>query len=456
MANPKIQPAMAHTSQYSTRMVVTYKYGSLVIAGIGLVWAVVFAVMGSWWMAAIETAAFATGLAIHLLIRRNHLTFGILAGQAALMVIIIFIGLFLDVPTAEAPRVSHIYLLALAAMGYLNYQREKSRAQMALIVLCLLAFIALASAPLATPFVVPMPDMVRSIGSWANTIMATTILAFCIHAMQAEFVRQDNLSRDLVAALWNEEFDLVYQPQVDLSQTTIGAEALLRWNSPKRGIVSPVEFVPQAEKLGLMVAIGGWVLEKGCCTLVEWGKHPDLRHVSLSINVSASQLMHDDFEAFVHETLAKTGADPQRLILELTESMLVTDMEQVIAKLGRLHDLGITNALDDFGTGFSSLSYLRHLPFQQIKIDKSFVQDSVKSERGASFVKNIVHIGRDLGHTVLAEGVETIEQHALLAHVGSMQFQGYLYGRPMALDDFQQRLENEAKRPAPKLVRAGR
>ncbi len=456
MANPKRQPAMAHTSQYSTRMVVAYKYGSLVFAGIGLVWAVVFAVMGWWWMVAIETAAFVTGIAIHLLILRNHLTFGIFAGQAALMMIVIFIGLLLDVPTAEAPRVSHIYLLAIAAMGYLNYQRQKSRAQLALIGLCLLAFVALASAPLATPFTVQMTDMVSSIGSWTNAIMATTILVFCIHAMQAEFVRQDTLSHDLVTALWNDEFDLVYQPQVDLSQTTIGAEALLRWNSPKRGIVSPVEFIPQAEKLGLMVAIGGWVLEKGCCTLAEWGKHPDLRHMSLSINVSASQLMHEDFEAFVHETLAKTGADPQRLILELTESMLVTDMELVIAKLDRLHKLGITNALDDFGTGFSSLSYLRHLPFQQIKIDKSFVQDSVKSERGASFVKNIVHIGRDLGHTVLAEGVETIEQHALLAHVGSVQFQGYLYGRPMALDDFQQRMEDEAKRPAPKLVRAGR
>ena len=456
MANPKKQSAMAHTSQYSTRMVVAYKYGSLVIAGIGLVWAVVFAAMGSWWMAAIEAAAFAIGIAIHLLILSNHLTFGILAGQAALMVIIIFVGLSLDVPTVEAPRVSHIYLLALAAMGYLNYQREKSYTQLALIGLCLLSFIALASTPLATQLMVPMPDMVRSIGSWANTIMATTILVFCIHAMQAEFVRQDTLSHDLVTALWNDEFDLVYQPQVDLSQSTIGAEALLRWNSPKRGVVSPVEFIPQAEKLGLMVAIGGWVLEKGCRTLAEWGKHPDFRHLSLSINVSASQLMQEDFEELVRDTLDKTGADPQRLILELTESMLVTDMELVIAKLDRLHELGITNALDDFGTGFSSLSYLRRMPIQQIKIDKSFVQDSVSSERGASFVKNVVHIGHDLGHNVLAEGVETREQHTLLALVGSLQFQGYLYGRPMALADFERRIENEAKSPAPNLVRAGR
>jgi len=433
------------SNQYSTRMVVAYRYGSLAIAAIGLGWAVVFSAIGWWGVVAMDIVITVSGLSIYLLIRRGHLAFGLLAGQAVLMVIAIAMGLMLDVPNAEAPRVVHIYLLVVAALGYLNYQREKSRAQLILIGLCLLAFVVLASAPLASPFVVTMPDAVRSAGTWANTILATALLAGCIYAMQAEFIRKDRFSRDLMAALWNEEFQLVYQPQVNLSRATIGAEALLRWNSPQRGPVSPAEFIPQAEKAGLMVAIGGWVLKQGCNTLTEWSRNPDFRHLTLSINVSASQLLHEDFEEFVRDILVASRADPERLILELTESVLVTETELAIAKLDGLHDLGITIALDDFGTGYSSLSYLRRLPIQQIKIDRGFVQDVASPSPSATLVRNVVRLGRDLGHTVLAEGVETEEQHVLLAQAGCVQFQGYLYGKPMALADFAQRIGAEAK-----------
>lgn len=438
MASTRPQLSSEIANHYSTRMIAAFRYGSLTIACIGLIQAIVFALIGSWVVVAMELAVFVAGLAIYVLIRRGHLAFGVLAGQAALMMIAIIMGLFLDVPTSEAPRISHIYLLVIAALGYLNYQRAKSRAQLTLIGLCLLSFIVLASAPITSPFVV-MPDVARTIGTWANAFMATAMLAACVHAMQAEFTRKDKYSRDLMAALWKSEFQLVYQPQVDVSQRIIGAEALLRWNSPKRGSVSPVEFIPQAEKLGLMVAIGGWVLERGCCTLAEWGKTSDFQHLTLSINVSTSQLMHEDFESVVRDTLVKTRADPQRLILELTESVLMTDIELVIAKLNTLRELGITIALDDFGTGYSSLSYLRRLPIQQIKIDRSFVQDAVNSSDSALLVKNIVLMSRDLGRTVLAEGVETIEQHDLLAQFGCIEFQGYLYGKPMALADFEQR-----------------
>ncbi|WDR06148.1 EAL domain-containing protein [Devosia rhodophyticola] len=448
-------PTPVHISQYSKRTAVAYRYGSLAIAGIGLIWAVIFAAMGAWVGVAMEVAVFATGLVIYQLNLRGHNTFGILAGQAALIAIATTMGLFLDVPTATAPRVSHLYLLVVAALGYLNYQREKSRAQLALIGLCLMAFIVLASAPLTSPQVV-MPEMVRSAGTWINTTIATAMLAACIHAMQAEFVRKDKFGRDLMAGLWNNEFQLVYQPQVDLSHATIGAEALLRWNNPQRGSVSPMEFIPQAEKFGLMVAIGSWVLEKGCYTLAEWGKDRHFQHLRLSINVSASQLMHEDFEVLVGNTLVKTGADPQRLILELTESVLVTDMELVITKLNRLREMGITISLDDFGTGFSALSYLRRLPIQQIKIDRGFVQDAVRTPRSASLVGNVIRIGLDLDQDVLAEGVETTEQHALLAKLGCTQFQGYLYDKPMALPDFEKRIENEAQRPSPKIAALGR
>ncbi len=449
MAKTQLKPPLAHTTHYSQRMVVAYRYGSLIFAGVGLIWAIVFATIGWWAVVALDFAIIATGLSVYLLIRRGHLAFGLLAAQAALIAIAIIMGLVLDVPTAEAPRVSHLYLLVIAALGYLNYQREKSRPQLALIGICLVAFIVLASAPLASPLVVTMPDSLRGAGTWANTILATTMLAACVHAMQAEFVRQDKSSRDLMAALLKDEFQLVYQPQVGLDRATIGAEALLRWHSPRRGTVSPVEFIPQAEKLGLMVAIGGWVLEEGCRILAEWSQKPGFRDLTLSINVSASQLMHEGFEELVHNTLVKTRANPHRLILELTESVLVTEMELVNAKLHALRNLGITISLDDFGTGYSSLSYLRRLPIQQIKIDRSFVQDSGSSGRSASLARNVVQIGRDLGYKVLAEGVETEEQHALLTQFGSVQFQGFLYGKPLALADFERRIETEVRGRSP-------
>jgi EAL domain-containing protein (putative c-di-GMP-specific phosphodiesterase class I) len=422
------------------RMVMVYRYGALAFAAAGVAWAVVFSLMGWWGVVALDFAIVASGLAIYLLIRRGHFTAGLLAGQAALAAIATAMALVMDVPTDEYPRVSHLYLLVIAALGYLNYQRRKSTAQLVVIGLCLAGFVVFASAPLPNPFMVDMPDSLRTGGTWANAIMATAMLAACIHAMHVDFARRNAFSRDLTGALWNDEFHLLYQPQVDATQATIGAEALIRWKSPGRGEVSPAEFIPQAERLGLMPAIGGWVLEQGCRTLAQWARCPELSHLTLSINVSASQLVHDEFESTVRDTLARTGADPRRLTLEITESMLLTEMEPIVARLERLKGLGISFALDDFGTGYSSLSYLRRLPVQQIKIDRSFVQDAVSALRGAQLVKNVIHIGKDLGLDVLAEGIETPAQHALLSAAGSQSFQGYLYGKPMPLADFEARV----------------
>jgi len=440
MDSPQTQRPSGSASPYSSRMIVAYRYGALAFAGIGVGWAVVFGAIGWWGVVALDIAIIVCGLSIYVLIRRGHLTLGLLAAQAALMAIAVIMGLVLDVPTADAPRVSHLYLLVVAALGYFNFQRQSSLAQLLLIGLCLVAFVVLASMPLRTDLALVMPEMVRSIGTWVNTIMATTLLAACIHATQADLVRKDKFSRALMAALWNEEFTLVYQPQVDLARTTIGAEALLRWHSPERGEVSPAEFIGQAEALGLMVAIGGWVLEKGCTTLAGWDEDARFRHLTLSVNISASQLMDEGFEALVRATLTKTRADPRRLTLELTESVLVTDMELAVAKLRRLHDLGITIALDDFGVGYSSLSYLRRLPIQQIKIDRGFVHDATSTDRSASLVRNLIHIGQDLGQDVVAEGVETPDQHALLVQAGCRKFQGFLYGKPMPLAEFEQGL----------------
>lgn len=191
--NGLTRPGHEHDPFYA-RMVLVYRYGALAFAGLGLAWAVVFSAIGWWWVVALDFAIVASGLAIYVLIRRGHFRIGLLAAQAALAAIAISMGLLLDVPTDDHPRVSHLFLLVVAALGYLNYQREKSAAQLALIVFC---------------------------------------LAACIHAMHADFVRRSDFSRDLTAALWNDEFRLVYQPQVDASHAMIGAEALIDVEHPK-------------------------------------------------------------------------------------------------------------------------------------------------------------------------------------------------------------------------------
>lgn len=412
-------------------------YGALSFVAIGVAWAIVFVIMEWWLVVALDLTVVALGGVIYVSIRNGYLKFGLLMAQAGLILITITMGMLLDVPTAEFPRVSHIYLLVVASLGYLNYQREKSQLQLVLIVVSLLTFVILASAPLASPYVLQMPDLLRSVGTWANATMATIMLAASVHAIHSELVRKDKESRRLMSALLNKEFKLVFQLQVDRSRNTIGAEALIRWHHPEKGEVSPGSFIPQAEQLDLMSDIGSWVLEEGCTVLKTWEQNPKLENLNLSINVSAKQLMHEEFVENVKKILTRTGANPERLTLEITESVLVTGFELARAKLAELNELGITIALDDFGTGYSSLSYLRQLPVQHVKIDRSFVKDASLNDDSKTFVKNLVQLCNDLGQNVVAEGVETEEQHKLLSEFGCTSFQGFLYGKPTDLDQFE-------------------
>jgi len=421
-------------------MIFAYRYGSLIALVLGVAWAVIFAIIGWWILVAVQVGIAATALTTHILVRQGRFAFGIIVVQACMLVVLVAMGLIVDVPDANHPRVSHLYLLAIAAMGYLNFQRDRTTVQLCLVVLCLAAYVVLASVPLSLPFQVMMPEAMRATGTWVNTIVATLMLAGSVYAIGAEQLRRNTFSRNLMKALWHGEFSLAYQPQVDREGVVVGAEALLRWTSPQHGQVSPADFIPQAEQAGLMVPIGSWVLEEACQTLAAWSRQPAHEHLTLSVNVSADQLLDESFTLAVSNALTRSGAPPERLVLELTESVLVSEMDLAIAKLERLRGMGITISLDDFGTGYSSLSYLHLLPIQQIKIDRGFVQDAVKGARNASLAENVIRIGHDLGLDVLAEGVETVEQHNLMAKAGCRHFQGFLYGRPMRRQEFEQHL----------------
>lgn len=256
--------------------------------------------------------------------------------------------------------------------------------------------------------------------------------------VQAAMLAAAELDADLRAALERREFILHYQVQVDVSGQPVGVEALLRWQHPARGLLAPDTFIGYAEKTGLIVPIGAWVLESACAQLAAWSRQPGLEHLTLAVNVSAKQFRQPDFVSMCLETFARTGADPNRLKLEPTESVLLEDVEDAIAKMTTLRGHGVRFSLDDFGTGFSSLSYLRRLTLDQLKIDQSFVRDIPGTPNACVIVRTIIVLGQSLDLTVIAEGVETQEQRDFLADTGCRLFQGYLFGRPMPIADFEQ------------------
>ena len=255
-------------------------------------------------------------------------------------------------------------------------------------------------------------------------------LRFFNPEMQAEVSARANLENDLRQSLGARQFVLHYQPQVNAQGQLLGAEALVRWQHPNRGLVAPGEFISLAESTGLILPLGRWILYSACQQLVAWAADPKRVQLTMAVNVSARQFHHRDFVDDVLAVLDETGANPQRLELELTESHLVQDVETMIIKMGLLKARGVRFALDDFGTGYSSLSYLKRLPLNQLKIDRSFVRDLLSDPNDAAIVRTIVALGVSLDLEVIAEGVETLAQRDALLRLGCQRFQGYLFGKP--------------------------
>ena len=256
--------------------------------------------------------------------------------------------------------------------------------------------------------------------------------------MQAVATARARLEADLRQGLQDKDLLLHFQPQVNSAGRIIGAEALMRWQHPERGIVFPAEFVPLAEETGLILPLGRWALQAACAQLVAWARHPDTARLVMAVNVSARQFHHPDFVEEVLTVLRYTGADPKKLKLELTEGMLVEDMEGTVAKMVELKEIGIGLSLDDFGTGYSSLSYLKSLPLDQLKIDQSFIRDVLIDPNDAAIACAIVSLSHILGLSVMAEGVETEAQRSFLVSHGCQAFQGYLFSRPLAPEQFRQ------------------
>lgn len=258
---------------------------------------------------------------------------------------------------------------------------------------------------------------------------------FFAPALQASVNARVALEKDLRQAIRENQFSLYYQPQLDRGLLT-GAEALIRWKHPERGLVKPADFMPLAEETGLIFPLGTWVLETACTQLATWAGRKEGQHLTIAVNVSAREFRQPKFVDHVLTALDRTGANPHNLKIELSENMFGENVEEVIAKMKKLKSHGISFSLEDFGTGYSSMTYLKRLPLDQIKIDRAFVGEILKDPISGAVAQAIISFGKAMGLSVIAEGVETEDQRAFLARLGCHSFQGYLFSQPLPLGEF--------------------
>lgn len=409
---------------------------SLVMLIMGVIWAIFFALRGVWGMVAVDMVLILSGLTVFTLTWRQHVRSANLVLFSVLLIIISGMAAILDVPNAAVPRATHLYLLPLGVAALMAFRDENLGLRYGVTSLCLLIFTVLAATSWTPLPGYSLPDDVRESGTWVQTCAAMLMLFALLHVLQTDAAERSELESELQKALARKQFELYYQPQVDSTGRVIGAEALLRWQHPERGLVSPAEFIELAEQTGLIIPIGQWVLETACAQLRAWAQMPSHRELCLAVNISQKQFCQSGFVAEVLALITRYEIDASRLQLELTETMVVDDMEDLTRKMSMLVEHGVTFALDDFGTGYSSLSHLKRLPLSKLKIDQSFVFDALTDANSETIIRTVIALGQSMGLSVIAEGVETQAQQQFLLNSGCLQFQGYLLSRPLPLEAF--------------------
>ncbi|MDH4235524.1 MAG: EAL domain-containing protein, partial [Gallionella sp.] len=284
----------------------------------------------------------------------------------------------------------------------------------------------------------PIADLLKQsdIAMYQAKNAGRNTLRFFDPEMQESINDRVALEGELRNALENRQFYLYYQIQVDKSLRPLGAEALIRWIHPVRGLVFPAQFIPLAEETGLILLIGQWVLDTACSQLKAWQQNELTRDLVLAVNVSPKQFRHADFVAQVQSAVQRHDINPKLFKLELTESMLLENVEGTIATMNALKETGIQFSLDDFGTGYSSLQRIKYLPLDQVKINYSIVRDSADESNDKAVMRTIVSMAQSMNLNVIAEGVETEEQRLLLPDTNCIYYQGYLFGMPVPIEQF--------------------
>lgn len=421
---------------------------SLVMLVIGVLWGAVFAARSAWLIVAMDLLLVLCGIGVLALTLRNRARSANLLLFAVLVVVISISTLLLDEPSPAAPRASHLYLLPVAVAALMAFRDEPMWLRYGVSLFCLALFTVMASTSWSPGLGYGLPDELRVIGSWVQSIAAAVMLFLLLHILQTDAAERSELDRDLRTALREQQFVLHYQPQLDIEGRVLGAEVLIRWQHPQRGLLAPAEFIDHAEKTGLIIPIGQWVLHETCAQLAAWKAIPLFRELHLAVNISQNQFRQATFVNDVLGLIQRSGIEARNLELELTETLIVQDMEDLSRKMAALVEHGVRFSLDDFGTGFSSLSHLKRLPLDKLKIDRSFVCDVLTDGSSETIVRTVIALGQSMGMSVIAEGVETQAQQRFLADSGCLQYQGYLFSRPLPLQAFQAFVSERAERQA--------
>lgn len=409
---------------------------SLVMVIVGVFWGLFFFSRGYKAIALMDLAIIVSGVAVFVLTLRNRVLSANLVLFGALLVTVVASTLLLDPPTLSAPRATHLYLLPMAVAALMAFRDEPIWLRYGICLFCLLLFVALASSTWRPTDLHALPDEVRIVGSWVQALVAMLMFFFLLHILQTDTAERSGLDRDLRAAVRERQFVLHFQPQLNGANRVIGAEVLIRWLHPQRGLLAPGEFIDHAESTGLIIPIGHWVLEQTAEQLRQWQDDPLYAAIDLAVNISQKQFSQSSFVADIVGLIDRHHIDARRLELELTETLIVHDMEDLTRKMTTLVGRGVRFSLDDFGTGFSSLSHLKRLPLSKLKIDRTFICDVLTDASSEAIVRTVIALGQSMGMAVIAEGVETEAQWRFLAENGCTQFQGYLLGRPMPIADF--------------------
>jgi diguanylate cyclase len=412
-----------------------------VLMGIG--WGTAFIVFNRPLLAGMHAGLFIFGLVLFWLAYRERLKAASLLAGHVLPLFVAVSCLFDNVPDG-VHRATQMHFLSVALGGYFVFRRNSIYMKYVIPALCLVAFAVFSNTSIGIhdPALV-IPQDVAAAGVWVNTITAVAELVFIVIIMNSDLTVRRMMDVEMRKAIANGDFELYYQPQINDAGAVVGAEALIRWRHARMGNVPPVKFIPLAEETGLIVPIGNWVLRAACAQLAEWEARPETRHLTMSVNVSASQFRQPDFVQSVSEIVRLSGIIPSKLKLELTESMFIDNVDSTTAKMKALGAIGIVWSLDDFGTGYSSLSVLHRFPLRQVKIDKAFVRDMLTNKSNMVVTEAIIELAEKLGLQVLAEGVETPEQLERLRQAGCLMYQGYLFSPPVDIKAFGEFLASE-------------
>ncbi len=443
---PSTQTRLHASSKWRVRAV--FNIGVLFAALLGGGWGVYYFMVGKTELAIIHIALFLVFAPLAFIFKNRDLRWEGKFASITLPLTAAALCLF-DTPFEGTPRAVHVYFIPLALGIFFISQNSGLFQKYIIPMLCIGAFIFFGSADIGftDPHMLP-PAEIRPFGAWANRIAAMACLVGMFAVMQVDLTKRKAIEKDLHRALAQGELFLQYQPQVEHSSRVVGVEALLRWTHPTRGAISPADFIPLAEETGLIYPISDWVLREACAQQARWAEDPLTQHLTVSINISGEQFRRTDFVQSIATTISANGADPKKIKLELTESIFVHDADQVAAKMIDLHHLGIGWALDDFGTGFSSLSVLKKLPLDQLKIDKSFVRDISHSAKGRAIAKAIVSLGTELGIGIIAEGTETREEIEWLKANGCTVYQGFYFSPSLNAQNIRQFIANHSRAAA--------